>query len=137
MRDDCPILLVEDDEVDVMLVERAFRKLNIMNHLIKAGNGEEALQLLSDNSQPRPCIILLDLNMPRMNGFEFLERVKADSELRSIPVVILSTSNEERDVNRCYRNQCAGYLVKQVNIEDFTETMRCFNQYWDRNEVPG
>ncbi|MBN1264704.1 MAG: response regulator [Anaerolineales bacterium] len=131
-----PVLLVEDDAVDVLLVHRVFQTLNIRNTILEASNGEEALNMLRESDTPRPGLILLDLNMPRMNGFEFLSTIKADPELRSIPVVILTTSNEKRDVQECFECQCAGYLVKPVDSSAFSDTIRAFQLYWTHSEVP-
>ena len=97
MRSTEPILLVEDDRVDAMTVKRALKELHVTNRLDIAENGEEALAFLRDPNNEKPGIILLDLNMPRMNGIEFLEVVKRDDRLRSIPVIVLTTSREEQD----------------------------------------
>ena len=94
MRNSKPILLVEDDRVDAMTVKRALKDLNVTNLLVHTLNGEEALEYLTGEGNERPCIILLDLNMPRMNGIEFLKIIKADDELKKIPVVVLTTSEE-------------------------------------------
>ena len=91
MRGNKPVILVEDDRVDQMTVRRAFRDLKITNPLIIAANGEEALVYLRDAVNPRPCLILLDLNMPRMNGLEFLAIAKKDEQLKMLPVVVLTT----------------------------------------------
>ena len=96
MRNSKPVLLVEDDNVDAMTVKRAFKDLKIVNSLIHKSNGENALEYLRDEGDEKPCVILLDLNMPKMNGAEFLKTVKADKTLKKIPVVILTTSNSEQ-----------------------------------------
>jgi len=92
MRGTKPVLLLEDDRVDVLSVSRAFKELKIANPLQVVGNGEEGLRYLHDENNPRPCLILLDLNMPRMNGLEFLKVIKNDEELKKIPVVVLTNS---------------------------------------------
>ena len=97
MRTDAPILLVEDDRVDAMTVQRALKEINVTNRLDIAGDGEEALERLRDPKCEKPCIILLDLNMPRMNGIEFLRVAKGDEALKRIPVVVLTTSRDEQD----------------------------------------
>jgi len=131
------ILIVEDDEVDVMNVQRAFRKNNIANPLFVAGNGLEALELLRGGKVPRDRrIILLDLNMPKMNGIEFLRELRADPELLPTPVIVLTTSNDERDRIEAYNLNVAGYLLKPVTFSNFCETMATLNKYWALVELP-
>jgi CheY-like chemotaxis protein len=135
------ILLVEDDEVDVMTVQRAFKKGNITNPLYLAGNGLEALAMLrGELGHPSPMpterrIILLDLNMPKMNGLEFLQAMRADSTIRHIPVVVLTTSNEERDRLQAYQLNVAGYILKPVTFSIFVELMVTLNKYWTLCEM--
>jgi CheY-like chemotaxis protein len=130
------VLLVEDDEVDVMTVQRAFKKGNIANPLYLAGNGLEALAMLRGASgQPSAIpterrIILLDLNMPKMNGLEFLHELRADPKIRHIPVVVLTTSDEEQDLMHAYDLNVAGYIVKSVVFSAFIERMVALNKYW-------
>jgi CheY-like chemotaxis protein len=130
------ILLVEDDEVDVMTVRRAFKKGNISNPLYIAGNGIEALAMLrADPGQPASMpterrIILLDLNMPKMNGIEFLRELRADATIRHIPVVVLTTSNEEQDRIQAYNLNVAGYILKPITFGNFVELMVTLNKYW-------
>ena len=135
------ILLVEDDEVDVMNVRRAFKKNNIMNPLFVAGNGLEALELLRGKSDDGKIpserrLVLLDLNMPKMGGIEFLRELRADPDLRATPVVVLTTSNEERDRVEAYHLNVAGYIVKPVTLANFIETMATLNKYWMLSEFP-
>lgn len=131
------ILIVEDDEVDVMNVQRAFRKNNIANPLFVAGNGLEALELLRGGKVPRDRrIILLDLNMPKMNGIEFLRELRADPGLQATPVIVLTTSNDERDRIEAYNLNVAGYLLKPVTFSNFCETMATLNKYWALVELP-
>ncbi len=135
------ILLVEDDEVDVMNVQRAFKKNNITNPLYIAGNGMEALLMLRGNSNqysiPRERrLILLDLNMPKMNGIEFLRELRADLELKPIPVIVLTTSNEDRDKVEAYNLNVAGYILKPVTFSQFVEAVGTLNQYWMLSEIP-
>lgn len=135
------ILLVEDDEVDVMTVQRAFKKGNITNPLYVAGNGLEALIMLrGESGQPLVVpierrIILLDLNMPKMNGLEFLQEMRADSTIRHIPVVVLTTSNEERDRLEAYQLNVAGYILKPVTFSIFVDLMVTLNKYWTLCEM--
>ncbi len=131
------ILLVEDDEVDVLNVRRAFQKNHITNPLFVASNGVEALEQLRSHSIPRDRrIILLDLNMPRMNGIEFLRELRKDPELKSTPVVVLTTSNDERDRIEAYDLNVAGYLLKPVTFSNFCEVMTALNKYWALVELP-
>ncbi|HEX9938878.1 MAG TPA: response regulator [Longimicrobium sp.] len=131
------ILLVEDDEVDVMNVRRAFQKNNIANPLFVAGDGEEALARLRGGEVPSGRrIVLLDLNMPRMNGIEFLRALRSDPELAATPVVVLTTSNEERDKINAYGLNVAGYLLKPVTFGNFCEVMAALNKYWTLVEMP-
>jgi CheY-like chemotaxis protein len=137
MRSLRPIMLVEDDSVDAMTVKRAFSELKVQNDLIRAINGEAALNFLKGNLDKKPCVILLDLNMPKMNGIEFLKIVKADEELRPIPVVVLTTSKDDRDKIESFRACVAGYIVKPVDYRKFVEAMKILNLYWTLSEIPG
>ncbi len=136
------ILLVEDDEVDVMNVRRAFKKSNIVHPIYIAGNGLEALAILRGSAKIEPAmpqarrLILLDLNMPRMNGIEFLRELRLDESLRSIPVIVLTTSNEDRDKVEAYNLNVAGYILKPVTFSSFVEVMSTLNKYWMLNEIP-
>ncbi len=136
MRISKPILLIEDDNVDVMTVERVFRDLKIANQLVSTSNGEQALEYLRTNGNKKPCVILLDLNMPKMNGTEFLKIVKADEALKKIPVVVLTTSSQQRDVVESFKLGAAGYMVKSVDYGKFVETIRTINLYWSLSELP-
>ena len=131
------ILLVEDDQVDVMNVQRAFKKANIVNPLFVAGNGLEGLELLRGDAMPKERrLILLDLNMPKMNGLEFLRELRADAELAHTPVVVLTTSNDDRDRIEAYNLNVAGYLLKPVTFVNFVEVMAALNRYWTLVEMP-
>lgn len=136
------ILLVEDDEVDVMNVKRAFKKNNITNPLYIAGNGLEALKMLRGESGKPPTVpanrrlILLDLNMPKMGGIEFLHELRADPDLRSTPVVVLTTSDQDQDRVEAYNLNVAGYLLKPVTFNTFADLMVALNRYWALCELP-
>jgi CheY-like chemotaxis protein len=131
------ILLVEDDEIDVMNVKRAFEKNKIANPLFVAGNGVEGLELLRSQEYPKERrLILLDLNMPKMNGIEFLREVRADPELVSTAVVVLTTSNDDRDRVEAYNLNVAGYILKPVTFMNFVEAMATLNKYWTLVEFP-
>ena len=131
------ILLVEDDEVDVMNVRRAFQKNNIANPLFVATNGLDGLAQLRGGDIPRDRrLVLLDLNMPQMNGIEFLRELRKDPELRPTPVVVLTTSNDDRDRIEAYDLNVAGYLLKPVTFTNFCELMTTLNKYWALVELP-
>jgi CheY-like chemotaxis protein len=136
MRSSKPILLVEDDDVDVMTVKRALKDLNIKNRLVNTANGEEALEYLKNNDNKKPCIILLDLNMPKMNGIEFLQIVKADDTLKMIPVIVLTTSSQQQDIIESFELSVAGYIVKSVDYTEFTQAISAINLYWTLNKLP-
>ncbi|HEY8164801.1 MAG TPA: response regulator [Gemmatimonadaceae bacterium] len=131
------ILLVEDDAVDVMNVKRSFERNHVSNPLYVAGNGIEALQMLRGDEVPRERrLVLLDLNMPKMNGIEFLQELRADPDLASTPVVVLTTSNDDQDKIDAYNLNVAGYLLKPVTFTSFCERMATLNKYWTLVELP-
>jgi CheY-like chemotaxis protein len=136
------VLLVEDDEVDVMNVKRAFKKNHITNPLYVAPNGLEALIMLRGTEDAPPVVpqsrrlILLDLNMPKMGGIEFLRELRTDTALQFTPVVVLTTSNEDRDRVEAYNLNVAGYLLKPVTFVTFAELMATLNRYWALCEMP-
>ena len=131
------ILLVDDDEVDVMTVKRAFSRANITNKLYVATDGIEALNMLrSDGIPPSRRLVLLDLNMPRMSGIEVLRELRADPALRAITVIVLTTSNEDRDRVEAYQLNVAGYLLKPVTFHAFADVMSTLNTYWTLMEMP-
>lgn len=137
MNEQLNILLVEDDEVDVMTVKRAFRQNHISNPLFVAHDGVEALEKLRGDEIPKDRrIVLLDLNMPRMTGIEFLQELRKDPELVSTPVIVLTTSNNDQDKVRAYNLNVAGYLVKPVTFDNFCELMVTLNKYWSLVELP-
>ena len=130
------ILLVDDDEIDVMNVRRAFEKGKIENPLFHAEDGLAALEMLRDGTIPKERrLVLLDLNMPRMNGIEFLRELRDDPELHGTAVVVLTTSDEERDRIDAYHFHVAGYLVKPVKFLSFVELMTTLNRYWTLMEM--
>ncbi len=136
------VLLVEDDEVDVMNVKRAFQRNNITNPLYVAGNGLEALAMLRGERQSGASmpdsrrIILLDINMPKMNGIEFLHELRKDPSIAHTPVIVLTTSNEDQDRVEAYRLNVAGYILKPVTFSSFAEVMAALNRYWTLCEMP-
>ena len=135
------ILLVEDDSVDVMNVQRAFKKNNIENPLHVAFNGVEALNMLrGTNGKPKlnplPGIILCDINMPKMNGIEFLKELRNDEELKSSSVFIMTTSNDDQDKFDAYKLNVAGYVLKPLSFEKFVSAVSILNNYWKLCEHP-
>jgi CheY-like chemotaxis protein len=136
MQNSKPILLVEDDSVDVMTVERALKDLEVASKLVPAGDGEEALTYLRGHGNTKPSVILLDLNMPKMNGIEFLKIVKADHGLKRIPVIVLTTSNSEQDIAKSFELGAAGYMVKSVDYKRFMQIIETIDSYWTLSKLP-
>ena len=136
MRSKRPILLIEDDKVDAMSVKRALDEIKVTNRLDIAGNGEEALLFLRNPENKKPCVILLDLNMPKMNGIEFLRIAKQDKKLRRIPVVVLTTSEEEQDRVNSFDLGVAGYMIKPVDYQKFVEVIKTIDLYWTLSKLP-
>jgi|SRR3970040_25683 len=129
------ILLVEDDEVDVMNVKRAFTKNNIKNELFVAGNGVEALGMLRTSIVPLPRIIILDINMPKMNGIEFLKVLREDENLKNISVFVMTTSNEDSDKINAYNLNVAGYILKPLSFEKFITSVATLKNFWSLCEM--
>ncbi|MGR9087758.1 MAG: response regulator [Gammaproteobacteria bacterium] len=130
------ILLVEDDQVDAMTVRRALKELHVINRIEHKENGEEAIDYLRDKANKRPCLILLDLNMPVMNGIEFLQVIKSDPDLKCLPVVVLTTSDEQKDKVESFKLGVAGYMRKPVDYRQFVEIIRTIDAYWTISESP-
>lgn len=129
------ILLVEDDEVDVMNVQRAFKKNNIQNPLFIANNGVEALEMLETDIVPLPKIIILDINMPKMNGIEFLKKVRENERFKNISVFVMTTSNEDSDKISAYNLNVAGYILKPLSFEKFLVSVATLSNYWQLCEL--
>lgn len=136
MRNSKPILLIEDDSVDTIMVKRALESLKVTNPLVNYSDGEEALNYLRDPNNKKPSIILLDLNLPRMDGLEFLKVIKANDDFRKIPIIALTTSDDERDITESFKHGIAGYMVKPLGNKAFVETIRIIDQYWTLSELP-
>jgi len=127
---------LEDDYVDAMTVKRALHDLKVANELIIAEDGEKGCAYLQDPTNETPCIILLDLNMPRMNGLDFLHIVKEKPVLKQIPVVVLTSSREERDRVESFELGVAGYMLKPVDYQQFVEVVGTIDIYWTLSELP-
>lgn len=125
-----PILLVEDDQVDIMTVKRSFKELKVMNELVIKNHGEEALDYLNNSSKELPCVILLDINMPKMNGHEFLEKIKQHTVFKDIPVVMLTSSKEQQDVDSSFELGISGYILKSVEYSKFLPSIQVLNAFW-------
>jgi CheY-like chemotaxis protein len=128
------ILFIEDDFIESMKFKRVLKTLELNHRVIEAGNGDEALTILRAN-EIIPDIILLDLNMPKLNGLEFLRILKNDEKLRYIPTVIFTTSNNHRDILECYRIGIAGYILKPLKYEDYQVIVKKTLDYWATNEL--
>ena len=112
------------------------RDIHVTNPVNTVNNGEEALAFLRNGQNEMPCIILLDLNMPKMNGIEFLKIAKKDDLLKSIPVIVLTTSKDEHDRFETFNLGVAGYMIKPVDYLQFVETMKTIKLYWTLSELP-
>ncbi len=130
------ILLVEDDEIDAMAVQRGFDKHKIANQIVRAKDGLEALELIRAEAIPKPFLVLLDLNMPRMNGFEFLKAVRLDANLQSNTIFVLTSSKEEEDVLQAHDLNVAGYFVKSEVGAEFKDIVHLLDGYWKVAHLP-
>jgi CheY-like chemotaxis protein len=135
-QNDYSILLIEDDEVDILNVQRVFRKKNFTNPLHVAHNGVEALDLLRGTNgvtrlSPLPRVILLDINMPQMNGLEFLRELRDDAGLRHLSAFVLTTSSDPNDLREAYAKNVAGYVVKPIDFEHFSSTIEALHTFWN------
>lgn len=128
------ILLIEDDMIEVMKLNRVTQSLKLKHTIIEANNGEEALKFL-EKKDTLPDIILLDLNMPKINGVEFLKILKADDRLQYIPTIVLTTSNNQRDLVECYKAGIAGYVLKPLKYEHYVAKIEKLLAYWSMNEL--
>ena len=136
---DVSILLVEDDDIDIMVIERALKKLGLNNPLIIAKDGYEALEILRNEKNKHidmPYVIILDLNMPRMNGFEFLDKLRDDPNLKRAIVFVLTTSNSDEDRYKSYDKNVAGYIVKKNIQGGFGKVVEMLDHYWRTIEFP-
>ncbi len=129
-----PILLVEDSPEDFETAERAFRRSGLKNPIVRCSDGDEALEFLFRRGRfadaPRPGVVLLDLNLPGTDGREVLAEIKADPQLKHIPVIVLTTSSDDRDVQACYQAGASSYIQKPVDLEGFMRAIERLNDYW-------
>lgn len=138
------ILLAEDNEADVKITLRAFKKAKLQNNIYVVNNGQDALDFIYHQGEykdkqrfPRPDLILLDINMPKMDGFQVLEKLKVDEQYNFIPVVMLTSSKSEEDIVKSYSHGAASYISKPVDYERFVEIVDGFNFYWQIiNQLP-
>lgn len=138
------VLMAEDDEHDIIATKRAWKASQMANPLYIVNNGEECLDYLERRGayadpamSPRPGILLLDLNMPRMDGLETLQHIRASEKFRSLPVIMLTTSKAEEDRVRCYEFGANAYIVKPIGFDNFAEAIRTINLFWKLVELPG
>ncbi|MGL5939785.1 MAG: response regulator [Waterburya sp.] len=140
-----PLLIIEDSDEDFAALTRMINQAKILNPVYRCEDGEDALEFLyrqgeyeDETLSPRPSLIVLDLNLPGTDGREILAELKQDQDLKTIPIVIFSTSSHPRDVDACYRYGVSGYLVKPMNTERLNQLVKTFLDYWFKTvELPG
>jgi DNA-binding response OmpR family regulator len=137
MKDERPIMIVEDDPVDLMSIKRAFAELRITNDLITVESGQKALDIIHAAEIARPTLVLLDLRMPGVDGLEVLKELRKSESYGTVNVVILTTSNEERDKVATFELGISGYMVKPVDYRQFVEVVRAIDLYWTLSQQPG
>lgn len=134
MKLELKILLVEDNIIEILKLKRAIENLGMNHEVLEAENGEIALDSIKQE-EINPDIVLLDLNMPKMNGLEFLAIVRNDERMRHLPIIILSTSNNNRDLKEAYKLGVSGYILKPLKYEDYVKKIEHTLQYWSNNEL--
>ncbi len=128
------ILLIEDNIIEIMKMKRIVSFSEFKHNIVEANNGEEALNIL-ENKNNLPDLIFLDLNMPKINGIEFLSILKGSNDLKQIPTVILTTSDNQKDLEECYKIGISGYILKPLKYEDYVEKIEIVLSYWSINEL--
>jgi len=128
------VLLIDDDTIEAMKLSRTIATLKMDHQIIEAKNGEQALKIL-DHKDRLPDVVLLDLNMPKMNGIEFLSKVKDRDSLSHIPTIILTTSSNNKDLLQCYKLGIAGYILKPLKYSDYVDKIKKVLDYWSVNEL--
>jgi CheY-like chemotaxis protein len=136
MRNSKPILLVEDDSLDIAILQRALKERQIPNPFVHFDDGQKGLDYLKDKQNTKPLMVFLDLNMPNFDGFDFLELLKSDKSLKKIPVIVLTTSEDDKDISKSFNLGAAGYLVKPPDYGQFLKLVEVINKYWTLNRVP-
>lgn len=134
MKLELKILLVEDNIIEILKLKRAIENLGMNHEVLEAENGEIALDSIKQE-EINPDIVLLDLNMPKMNGLEFLAIVRNDESMRHLPIIILSTSNNNRDLKEAYKLGVSGYILKPLKYDDYVKKIEYTLQYWSNNEL--
>lgn len=134
MKKDLNVLLIEDNLIEVMKMKRTISFLELEHILFVANDGEEGLQVLEDKSK-LPDLIILDLNMPKVSGIEFLSILKKNDTIKHIPTVILTTSDNQKDLEECYRLGVSGYVLKPLKYDDYVEKIKNVLSYWSMNEL--
>lgn len=129
------ILLIDDDEIERLKFNRVCQKNNFNHTILEAANGEEALNTLK-KVDDFPDLILLDLNMPKMNGIEFLNKLKSNDKIKFLPIIVMSSSNSFSDVRECYSIGISGYIIKPLHYEDYANRVVSLVNYWSVNELP-
>ncbi len=130
------LMLIDDDDVDAMALQRSFHKQKLGNRIIRAHDGQEALEMLEGGQVPYPFIIILDLQMPRMTGIEFLGKLRAHPEFHDAVVFVLTTSKAEQDLDATYNQHIAGYFVKEETGENFIDVVAVLDSYWKIVQLP-
>lgn len=128
--EDVTLLLIEDDDVDALTIERSFEKHRIANPIVRAHDGVEGLEMLKGGAVAQPYIVLLDIQMPRMNGLAFLEELRSDPKLANTIVFVLTTSRDEKDIQASYTKNVAGYFVKEEAGDNFSNVVNLLQGYW-------
>ncbi|MBY0267876.1 MAG: response regulator [Burkholderiales bacterium] len=132
-----PIVLVEDNATDEMFALRAFRKNGTAREILVARDGQQALDLLLDPGAPVPAFVLLDLKLPKIDGYEVLRRVRAEPRTRFLPVIVLTSSTQEDDLRQCYLLGANSYVCKTLDIDEFTREIGAITHYWlNINHLP-
>ena len=126
----------EDDDIDAIGIQRSLKSFNLLNPIHRTRDGLEALEVLKNDAIDRPFIVLLDLNMPRMNGMEFLSAIRSDPNLSDIVVFVLTTSQLDEEISAAYKKNIAGYIVKSSSNQDYKQLIRFLENYWNLVELP-
>jgi CheY-like chemotaxis protein len=138
-----PLLVVEDSNEDFKMLRRLMRRMDVQNPIYRCTSGDEVLEFLhrvgnyeNPNVAPKPSVILLDLNLPGIDGREVLARLKQDQSFRGIPIVVFTTSSNPRDIELCYQRGANGYLIKPMDMNELQKTMQAFVDYWLEVNTP-